>query len=342
MTAYQIRLRATDGKGLYSDYTDTLSFETAGDPTVPFASELIFPANGAKEGIANGINFTRKNDRKAYGGDVSYTLYLGTDAENLTEAASGLTATEWNCTTLEANKTYYWRVDATNSLGTTPSEVYSFTTTAGGVLFYTDFHTCPASYAEKFGSRTDNPNVFNAANQRVEFDGMVIGSGSNAIRVVAMSGCFSEDLNENYGPASEEDRGATAKALQFYTTKAGGYIETPEVQGPCVLTVYFGNTGSSQQTVKIVTIAGGEESTESYAIGAKSASSNTPRPTPTPVQSSSASTPTARVQHQRHPRGALRCPRRRPAPRTHLRRTEQLDRLHRRQHQPRLQPGSQI
>ena len=269
MTAYQIRLRATDGKRLYSDYTDTLSFETSGDPTVPFASELIFPANGAKEGIANGINFTWKNDRKAYGGDVTYSLFLGTDAENLTEAVSGLTATEWNCTTLEANKTYYWRVDATNSLGTTPSEVFSFTTTAGGVLFYTDFHTCPASYAEKFGSRTDNPNVFNAANQRVEFDGMVIGSGSNAIRVVAMSGCFSEDLNENYGPASEEDRGATAKALQFYTTKAGGYIETPEVQGPCVLTVYFGNTGSSQQTVKIVTIAGGEESTESYAIGAK-------------------------------------------------------------------------
>lgn len=137
------------------------------------------------------------------------------------------------------------------------------------MLFYTDFHTCPASYAEKFGSKTNNPNVFNAANQRMEFDGMVIGSGSNAIRVVAMSGCFSEDLNADYGPASEEDRGATAKALQFYTTKAGGYIETPEVQGPCVLTVYFGNTGSSQQTVKIVTIAGGEESTESYAIGAK-------------------------------------------------------------------------
>ena len=269
MTQYQVRLRATDGKGLYSDFTDTLSFETPGDPTAPFASELIFPANGAKEGIANGINFTWKNDRKAYGGDLTYSLYLGTDAENLTVAAQGLTATEWNCTTLEANKTYYWRVDATNTLGTTPSEVYSFTTTAGGVLFYTDFHTCPASYAAKYGSISANTNIFNAANQRAEFDGMVIGSGSNAIRVVAMKDCFSEDLNADYGPATEEDRGATSWVLQFNTTKAGGYIETPEVQGPCVLTVYFGNTGSSQQTVKIVTIAGGEESTESYAIGAK-------------------------------------------------------------------------
>ena len=269
MTAYQIRLRATDGNGLYSDYTDTLSFETSGDPTEPFASELIFPANGAKEGIANGIKFTWQNDRKAYGGDLTYTLYLGTDAENLTEAVSGLKATEWNCTTLEANETYYWRVDATNSIGTTPSEVYSFTTTAGGVLFYTDFHTCPAAYAAKYANISGNTNIFNAANQRVEFDGMVIGSGSNAMRAIAMPGCFSEDPNADYGPATEEDRGATSWALQFYTEKSGGYVETPEVQGPCVLTIYFGNTSASQRTVNIITTAGGEESSESYTLGAQ-------------------------------------------------------------------------
>lgn len=269
MTEYQVRLRATDGKGLYSDYTDTLSFETAGDPSAPFASELIFPANGSKEGVANGITFTWKNDRKAYGGDLTYTLYLGTDAENLTAAAQGLTATEWNCTTLEANKTYYWRVDATNTLGTTPSEVYNFTTTAGGVLFYTDFHTCPASYAAKYGSITGNTNIFNAANQCVEFDGMVIGSRENAIRAIAMPGCFSEDPSKDYGPATDDDKGASDWAIQFYTTKAGGYVETPEVQGPCVLTVFFGNPGTSQQTVKIVTIAGGQETSEDFALGAK-------------------------------------------------------------------------
>lgn len=269
MTEYQVRLRATDGKGLYSDYTNTLSFETAGDPSAPFASELIFPANGAKEGVANGITFTWKNDRKAYGGDLTYTLYLGTDAENLTAAAQGLTATEWNCTTLEANKTYYWRVDATNTLGTTPSEVYNFTTTAGGVLFYTDFHTCPASYAAKYGSITGNTNIFNAANQCVEFDGMVIGSRENAIRAIAMPGCFSEDPSKDYGPATDDDKGASDWAIQFYTTKAGGYVETPEVQGPCVLTVFFGNPGTSQQTVKIVTIAGGQETSEDFALGAK-------------------------------------------------------------------------
>lgn len=269
MTQYQVRLRATDGKGLYSDYTETLAFETAGDPSAPFASELTFPANGAKEGVANGITFTWKNDRKAYGGDLTYTLYLGTDAENLTAAAQGLTATEWNCTTLEANKTYYWRVDATNTLGTTPSEVYNFTTTAGGVLFYTDFHTCPASYAAKYGSISGNTNIFNAANQCVEFDGMVIGSRENAIRAIAMPGCFSEDPSKDYGPATDDDKGASDWAIQFYTTKTGGYVETPEVQGPCVLTVFFGNPGTSQQTVKIVTIAGGQETSEDFALGAK-------------------------------------------------------------------------
>lgn len=271
MTQYQVRLRATDGKGLYSDYTDTLSFETAGDPSAPFASELTFPANGAKEGVANGITFTWKNDRKAYGGDLTYTLYLGTDAENLTAAAQGLTATEWNCTTLEANKTYYWRVDATNTLGTTPSEVYNFTTTAGGVLFYADFNTKPEAYGAAYaeGLKAGNVTIFakGTTNQTKEFNGMIIGVGETKSRVMAMNGSYSDDLTKDYGPASEDDKGASSCAVQF--TEGNGYITTPAVQGPCTVTYYLGNTGSSQQTVKLYTIAGGQETVQDLVIGAK-------------------------------------------------------------------------
>lgn len=271
MTEYQVRLRATDGKGLYSDYTETLSFETAGDPSAPFASELIFPANGAKEGVANGITFTWKNDRKAYGGDLTYTLYLGTNAENLTAAAQGLTATEWNCTTLEANKTYYWRVDATNTLGTTPSEVYNFTTTAGGVLFYADFNTKPEAYGAAYaeGLKAGNVTIFakGTTNQTKEFNGMIIGVGETKSRVMAMNGSYSDDLTKDYGPASEDDKGASSCAVQF--TEGNGYITTPAVQGPCTVTYYLGNTGSSQQTVKLYTIAGGQETVQDLVIGAK-------------------------------------------------------------------------
>lgn len=271
MTQYQVRLRATDGKGLYSDYTETLAFETAGDPSAPFASELIFPANGAKEGVANGITFTWKNDRKAYGGDLTYTLYLGTDAENLTAAAQGLTATEWNCTTLEANKTYYWRVDATNTLGTTPSEVYNFTTTAGGVLFYADFNTKPEAYGAAYaeGLKAGNVTIFakGTTNQTKEFNGMIIGVGETKSRVMAMNGSYSDDLTKDYGPASEDDKGASSCAVQF--TEGNGYITTPAVQGPCTVTYYLGNTGSSQQTVKLYTIAGGQETVQDLVIGAK-------------------------------------------------------------------------
>lgn len=271
MTEYQVRLRATDGKGLYSDYTETLSFETAGDPSAPFASELTFPANGAKEGVANGITFTWKNDRKAYGGDLTYTLYLGTNAENLTAAAQGLTATEWNCTTLEANKTYYWRVDATNTLGTTPSEVYNFTTTAGGVLFYADFNTKPEAYGAAYaeGLKAGNVTIFakGTTNQTKEFNGMIIGVGETKSRVMAMNGSYSDDLTKDYGPASEDDKGASSCAVQF--TEGNGYITTPAVQGPCTVTYYLGNTGSSQQTVKLYTIAGGQETVQDLVIGAK-------------------------------------------------------------------------
>ena len=271
MTEYQVRLRATDGKGLYSDYTETLSFETAGDPSAPFASELTFPANGAKEGVANGITFTWKNDRKAYGGDLTYTLYLGTNAENLTAAAQGLTATEWNCTTLEANKTYYWRVDATNTLGTTPSEVYNFTTTAGGVLFYADFNTKPEAYGAAYaeGLKAGNVTIFakGTTNQTKEFNGMIIGVGETKSRVMAMNGSYSDDLTKDYGPASEDDKGASSCAVQF--TEGNGYITTPAVQGPCTVTYYLGNTGSSQQTVKLYTIAGDQETVQDLVIGAK-------------------------------------------------------------------------
>lgn len=269
-TNYWVRLRATDGKGLYSDYTDTIAFATIGDPSAPKPSVNPFPADGSKEGIANGLKLTWENNINTYGGDVTYTVMLGESKDALASVATGLKKTEWDATSsVEAGKTYYWRVDATNTLGTTPSDVWSFSTTAGGVLFYADFHTLPASWGEKYANITTNTNVFNAANTTAEFDGMIIGSGSNAIRAIAMNGANnSADMTKDYGPATAEDAGASDRCLQFYTTKAGGYIESPEVQGPCVITLYLGNPDKSSKTVKLVTIAGGKEESQDLVLGA--------------------------------------------------------------------------
>lgn len=267
-TEYWVRVRATDGKGLYSDYTETVATETINDPSAPYPSVNPTPAVGAKEGVAAGITFKWEDNKKAYGGTVTYTLYLGEAADALSAVASDLKVCEWSTETLEAGKTYYWRVDSRNDIGTTTGTVWNFSTTAGGVLFYADFNTLPAAWGAKYADITANTNVFNAANQKVDFDGMTVGCGANAIRVVALSGNNnSSDLSADYGPASDNDRGASNRAIQFVTEKEGGYVETPEVQGPCVLTMYLGNTSASARTVKIITVAGGNETTESFTLG---------------------------------------------------------------------------
>ncbi|MDE6813821.1 MAG: hypothetical protein K2J28_08370, partial [Duncaniella sp.] len=168
-----------------------------------------------------------------------------------------------------AGKTYYWRVDATNSLGTTTGDLWSFSTTAGGVLFYTDFTTTPAEYAEKYFYVTGNTDIYKkgSTDSSMTFNGMVIGVGSTASRVVAMPGCFSDDATKDYGPASDDDRGATANCIQFIN--GSEYVTTPAVQGPCVITYYLGNPSTSQQTVKLYTIAGGKETAQDLVLGAK-------------------------------------------------------------------------
>ncbi|ROS89238.1 hypothetical protein [uncultured Duncaniella sp.] len=78
----------------------------------------------------------------------------------MSAVATDLKVTQWETKDLAAGKTYYWRVDSRNDIGTTEGTVWSFSTTAGGVLFYTDFTTSPAEYAEKYGSLSGNTDIF--------------------------------------------------------------------------------------------------------------------------------------------------------------------------------------
>ncbi len=269
MTAYQVRMRAVGNDGLVSDYSDIVATETIGDPSAPMQVSDPFPAVGTREGVAGGLKFTWAEGVPTYGGAVTYAVYLGTDAASLEKKAEGLTKTEWTCTDLEANTTYYWRVDASNTIGTTEGEVWHFTASAAGVLFYADFFTQPEEYGAKYASIGDNTNIINSANTAVTFNGMTIGSGDESLRIIAMSAANnSADLTKDYGPASDDDRGASDRCVQFYTTKAGGYIETPEVEGPCVVTLYLGNPDKSAKTTKLYTIAGGEETSTDLVVGA--------------------------------------------------------------------------
>lgn len=263
-TAYTFRVRAFNNDGLFSDYSNEVAKETTGDPSLPKKSTNPSVANGSKVGVASGLTLSWENATKNYGGAVTYSVNLGETAETMAKVAENLTKTEYT-PAVEANKTYYWRVDAKNDLGTTEGDVWSFSTTEGGVLFYSDFNTLPASFGAKYANITANTNVFDAANKAENFDGMIIGSGEAKMRVAALA------ASNNLEAASESDKGASDRCIQFVTAAEGGYVESPEVTGPATATLFIGNgSGASSCTVKVHTIVNGEiVNTESVQMSGK-------------------------------------------------------------------------
>ncbi len=265
-TAYTFRIYATNGSGLKSDYSNEIAAETTGDPSLPKKSTNPSVANGEKVGLASGLTLSWANDSKNYGGTVTYTVNIGETAETMAKVAENLTKKEYETSGLEANKTYYWRVDAKNDLGTTEGDVWYFSTTEGGILFYSDFATLPASFGAKYANITANTDMFNAkTNQAFNFDGMIVGCGAEKMRVCVLS------ASNNLEAASENDKGASNRCIQFVTAAAGGYVESPEVTGPATATLFIGNgSGSSNCTVKVHTIVNGEiVNTESVQMSGK-------------------------------------------------------------------------
>lgn len=270
-TVYYFRVRAYNEEGIESPYSSTLTTETIGDPSAPKLSVNPTPAVDAEVGEANAVVFSWENATKPYYGQVTYAVYAGTSADNLQSLATGLTSTTYNYGRVVAGTTYYWRVDATNDEGTTTGTVWTFKAVEGGILFYTDFNTQPEAWKNAYGSISDNTNIINGKNTTKTIGDMKFGSGSNTIRVVAMSAANnSADMTKDYGPATEADAGATDRCVQFYTTSSGGYLQLPQVSGPCIITIWAGNPETKSKTFKLNTIVDGVESNvASFTLGNK-------------------------------------------------------------------------
>lgn len=129
VTSYWFRVRAvSDDDTIYSDYSNIATAETTGDPVAPQPSVNPFPAVGSTQSIANGLTLRWENLSKPYFGAVTYTVLLGTSPDALTPVAENLTVKSYVTSGLEVDKTYYWRVDAKNDIGTTQGTVWSFST----------------------------------------------------------------------------------------------------------------------------------------------------------------------------------------------------------------------
>jgi len=105
-----------------SDYSSQDS-ATAGD-NLPQPATNPSPTNGAiGQSINTDISWSNG------GGATSYDVYFGTDSTpDSGEFKGNQTGTSYDPGTLNYNTTYYWRIDAKNSTGTTTGYVWHFTT----------------------------------------------------------------------------------------------------------------------------------------------------------------------------------------------------------------------
>lgn len=251
-TIYYFRIRAYGEGGIFSPYV-TLTTETLGEPAAPKLSVNPSPADKEEIGIASGnVTLSWENPTKNYYGNVMYLVYFGTDADNLSRIGT-TTAKSIECTKeLSAGQTYYWRVDAKNSIGTTKGTVWSFKAVAGGTLFYTDFNKEPEAFHDKYPG-TGNVNIING-NTKTTVAGMTFGAnGSSSARIVSFSD------SGLLGGYTTDDEGASARCVEF--TSGSGYIQFPEVTGPCTVTIYTANSDTNSKTFYLKTIVDGTEST---------------------------------------------------------------------------------
>ena len=259
-TVYYFRVRAyNEASNLYSPYC-SLTTETIGEPAAPKICDTPSPEVGREIGVASGIELSWNNPTKNYYGVVKYDVYVGLEEDKLESVASDLTEKSFLLTTdiiTQVDTTYYWRVDAKNDEGTATGYVWSFKAIEGGTLFYTDFNTTPEEFHTQYPGG-GNKDIIKGSGKSTTVAGMRFFSPGDA-RIVS----FSDSALS--GAYSEEDEGATARCVEF--TEGHGYIELPEVTGPCTVTIWTGNSDSNSKTFYLNAITDeGDERVATFSL----------------------------------------------------------------------------
>ncbi|MFB6320696.1 LamG-like jellyroll fold domain-containing protein [Saccharicrinis sp. FJH54] len=131
-TTYFFRLKATTASAS-SSYSDVISAKTDDAPMPPVACSSPSPGNSSTLSLINDVYLTWENTTNSLGGTLYYDVYFGTSSENMSLVAENLTDKSWFAGSLDAANTYYWRVKATNDLGSEEGLTWSFTTAAGSL-----------------------------------------------------------------------------------------------------------------------------------------------------------------------------------------------------------------
>lgn len=258
VTKYYYRVRAFN-TALTSPFSAVFSSTTWGDPTLPVVCSNPSPSDAGSYGVANPLKLTWSNATTLYGGALRYFVYLGTHKDSMQLIADSITATTFTHQTLPVGKTFFWRVDARNSMGRTKGADWSFQTIQGGQLFTTNFYSVPAAFYTSYGSTAATTNIVFSSNAAKTVGGMTFGCGATSIRIAYIPQGNPSSLTSDYGPYTVADTGSTYGCVQFVTESSGGYVKFPEVQGPCTITLWTGNTSAASRSFYLNTIVNGTE-----------------------------------------------------------------------------------
>jgi len=124
-TQYYYRVKATNATDS-SVYTSSVSVTTPPVPSAPVKPTNPVPANGFNDVQLNSGSFILKWSGST--NTTTYTVYFGTSPQNLTNVATvPYSATpSYQVNNLNTATNYYWRVDASNTLGSVTGDVWSF------------------------------------------------------------------------------------------------------------------------------------------------------------------------------------------------------------------------
>lgn len=131
-TTYTYTVKARDkSTNLNETVPSSAESATTDLPVPPGQASNPSPTSGA-ENVAVDVDLSWT----AGAGTESHDVYFGTDALNLPLLSDSQSSTTFDPGILSNDTTYYWRIDEKNDNGTTPGQVWSFTTQSAGSTVY--------------------------------------------------------------------------------------------------------------------------------------------------------------------------------------------------------------
>ncbi len=205
-TTYYWRLNATNNYGT-SNWSNVFSFITVAPPQAP---TLISPLNAAQN-----ISLTPTLSWNVIANATSYTLQVSmtNSFSSFVYNQSGLTGTSQLITGLGNVVTYYWRVNATNSYGTSgwSTPTWSFTTPCGLTIIYA-------------GKTYNTVQIGNQCwlKENLDVGAMILGNQNPSNNGTIEKYCYNND-----------DANCTTYGGLYQWNEAMQYLTTEKAQGIC-------------------------------------------------------------------------------------------------------------